>query len=181
MAEAAAKYIPRLKTRYDREIKAKLIQEFGYKNALQVPRLDKVVLNMGVGEATADTKKVNQAREDMERIAGQKAVTTKARKSIAAFKVRENMPLGCKVTLRGPRMYEFVDRLVTQREELRRARQLRARRQGTYHFPRDRLRQDRDDLGHGHHRLHDGQERRRGTGTVARNAVSVPQVTAGRD
>ncbi|MFO1186435.1 MAG: 50S ribosomal protein L5 [Alphaproteobacteria bacterium] len=113
MAEAAEKYVPRLKTRYEKQIKPKLIQEFGYKNAMQVPRLDKVVLNMGVGEATADSKKVNQARDDMERIAGQKAVTTKARKSIAAFKVRENMALGCKVTLRGPRMYEFVDRLVT--------------------------------------------------------------------
>jgi large subunit ribosomal protein L5 len=113
MAEAAEKYTPRLKTRYEQEIRTRLIEEFGYKNALQVPRLDKVVLNMGVGEATADTKKVQQAREDMERIAGQKAVVTKARKSIAAFKVRENMPLGCKVTLRQARMYEFVDRLVT--------------------------------------------------------------------
>ena len=113
MAETAENYIPRLKTRYLQEIRPNLVKEFGYENMLQVPRLDKVVLNMGIGEATADTKKVSQAREDMERIAGQKAIVTKARKSIATFKVREGMPLGCKVTLRSTRMYEFVDRLVT--------------------------------------------------------------------
>ena len=88
-------------------------EEFGYKNDMQIPRLDKIVLNMGVGEAVKDTKKVRAAAEELTLIAGQKAVITKAKKSIAGFKLREDMPLGCKVTLRGDRMYEFLDRLVT--------------------------------------------------------------------
>jgi large subunit ribosomal protein L5 len=112
-ATGAEKYIPRLKQRYDAEIREALVKEFSYKNAMQVPRLEKVVLNMGVGEATSDSKKLTQARESLETIAGQKAVLTKARKSIAAFKLRDGMNIGCKVTLRGPRMYEFVDRLIT--------------------------------------------------------------------
>jgi large subunit ribosomal protein L5 len=87
--------------------------EFGYKNDMQIPKLDKIVLNMGVGEAVKDTKKVKTAAEELTAIAGQKAVITKAKKSIAGFRVREEMPLGCKVTLRGDRMYEFLDRLVT--------------------------------------------------------------------
>ena len=110
MAETA--YIPRLRTQYDETIKAKLIEEFGYKNVMQAPKLDKIVLNMGVGEAVNDTKKVKAAAADLERIAGQKVVITHARKSIAGFKVREEMPLGVKVTLRKVRMYEFLDRLV---------------------------------------------------------------------
>jgi len=105
-------YVPRLRTHYDDVVRAGLISEFGYKNPMQVPKLDKIVLNMGIGEATGDTKKVRAAAEDMERIAGQKPVITKARKSIAGFKVREQMPLGVKVTLRKQRMYEFLDRLV---------------------------------------------------------------------
>ena len=105
-------YIPRLRTQYDETIKAELIKEFGYKNVMQAPKLDKVVLNIGVGEAVNDTKKVRAAAADLERIAGQKPVITHARKSIAGFKVRENMPLGVKVTLRKQRMYEFLDRLV---------------------------------------------------------------------
>jgi large subunit ribosomal protein L5 len=112
-AETTEKYVPRLKQRYDHVIREKLTKEFSYANPMQVPRLDKVVLNMGVGEATADSKKLTQARESMEMIAGQKAVLTKARKSIAAFKLRTGMNIGCKVTLRGTRMYEFVDRLIT--------------------------------------------------------------------
>jgi large subunit ribosomal protein L5 len=105
-------YIPRLRTQYEETIKPNLIKEFGYKNVMQAPKLDKVVLNMGVGEAVADTKKVRAAAADLERIAGQKPVITHARKSIAGFKVREDMPLGVKVTLRKQRMYEFIDRLV---------------------------------------------------------------------
>jgi len=105
-------YIPRLRTQYDETIKPGLIKEFGYKNVMQAPRLDKIVLNMGVGEAVNDTKKVKSAAADLEKIAGQKPVITHARKSIAGFKVRENMPLGVKVTLRKARMYEFLDRLV---------------------------------------------------------------------
>jgi large subunit ribosomal protein L5 len=105
-------YIPRLRTQYEETIKPNLIKEFGYKNVMQAPKLDKVVLNIGVGEAVADTKKVRAAAADLERIAGQKPVITHARKSIAGFKVREDMPLGVKVTLRKQRMYEFIDRLV---------------------------------------------------------------------
>jgi large subunit ribosomal protein L5 len=105
-------YIPRLRTQYEETIKPNLIKEFGYKNVMQAPKLDKVVLNIGVGEAVADTKKVRAAAADLERIAGQKPVITHARRSIAGFKVREDMPLGVKVTLRKQRMYEFIDRLV---------------------------------------------------------------------
>ncbi|WP_338719305.1 50S ribosomal protein L5 [Devosia sp. XK-2] len=110
MAETA--YIPRLRTEYDNTIKAALREQFAYKNVMELPRLDKIVLNMGVGEAVNDTKKVKSAADQLELIAGQKPVITHARKSIAGFKVRENMPLGVKVTLRKTRMYEFLDRLV---------------------------------------------------------------------
>jgi large subunit ribosomal protein L5 len=110
MAETA--YVPRLRTQYEDKIKADLLKQFGYKNVMQLPKLDKIVLNMGVGEAVNDTKKVKAAAADLEKIAGQKTVITHARTSIAGFKVRENMPLGVKVTLRKARMYEFVDRLV---------------------------------------------------------------------
>ena len=107
-----ATYTPRLKAAYRDQIRAALKEEFGYKNDMQIPRLDKIVLNMGVGEAVKDTKKVKQAAEELTQIAGQKAVITKAKNSIAGFRVREEMPLGCKVTLRGDRMYEFLDRLI---------------------------------------------------------------------
>lgn len=107
------KYEPRLKAMYRDQIRGKLQEQFEYSNAMQVPKLDKVVLNMGVGEAVADSKKVKQAFEELALIAGQKPVTTKARKSIAGFKLREGMAIGCKVTLRRERMYEFLDRLTT--------------------------------------------------------------------
>jgi large subunit ribosomal protein L5 len=110
---ADTKYEPRLKTLYRDQIRKALTEEFGYANGHQVPRLDKVVINMGVGEATGDSKKPSVAAEDLSLIAGQKAVVTKARKSIAGFKVREFMPIGAKVTLRQDRMYEFLDRLIT--------------------------------------------------------------------
>jgi large subunit ribosomal protein L5 len=106
-------YVARLKKLYRDEIVPQLTKEFGYKNALEVPRLDKIVLNMGVGEAVNDTKKVTSAAADLALIAGQKPVVTRARKAISTFKVRENMPIGAKVTLRRTRMYEFLDRLVT--------------------------------------------------------------------
>jgi large subunit ribosomal protein L5 len=109
----ADKYTPRLKTVYDDTIVAAMTEKFGYKNRMQVPRIEKIVLNMGVGEATQDKKKVTSAAEEMELIAGQKPVITKARKSIAQFKLREGMPIGAKVTLRRERMYEFLDRMVT--------------------------------------------------------------------
>ncbi|HHY02464.1 MAG TPA: 50S ribosomal protein L5 [Paracoccus sp.] len=108
----AAKYTPRLKAEYRERIRAALKEEFGYKNDMMIPRLDKIVLNMGIGEAVKDTKKVRQGAEELSLIAGQKAVITKAKKSIAGFRLREEMPLGAKVTLRGDRMYEFLDRLI---------------------------------------------------------------------
>ena len=110
MAETA--YVPRLRAEYDRSIRGKLTEQFGYGNAMQVPRLDKVVLNMGVGEAVNDRKKAELAAADLSLIAGQKAVVTYSRIAIATYKLRENQPIGCKVTLRKARMYEFIDRLV---------------------------------------------------------------------
>jgi large subunit ribosomal protein L5 len=109
---AEAQYEPRLKTQYRDTIAPALIEEFGYKNALEVPKIDKIVLNMGIGEAVADSKKVQAALGDLARIAGQKPAVTRSRKSIATFKLREGMPIGGKVTLRQQRMYEFLDRLV---------------------------------------------------------------------
>ncbi|MFW2851441.1 50S ribosomal protein L5 [Sphingomonas sp. TX0543] len=110
MADA---YTPRLRKLYDDTIAKAMTEKFGYKNALEVPRIDKIVINMGVGEATQDKKRVEQAASEMELIAGQKPVITKAKKSIAQFKLREGMPIGVKVTLRRERMYEFLDRFVT--------------------------------------------------------------------
>ncbi|QJQ31942.1 50S ribosomal protein L5 [Sphingomonas lacunae] len=107
------RYIPRLKRDYDERIVKAMVEKFGYTNPMAVPRLDKIVLNMGVGEATQDKKKVETAAAELELIAGQKPVITKAKKSIATFKLREGMPIGVKVTLRRERMYEFLDRLVT--------------------------------------------------------------------
>ena len=110
----AANYTPRLKTLYKDSIRAAMKEEFGYTNDMQIPRLDKVVLNIGAGaESVKDSKKAKSAQEDLTAIAGQKALVTKAKKSIASFRVREDMPLGAKVTLRGDRMYDFLDRLIT--------------------------------------------------------------------
>jgi large subunit ribosomal protein L5 len=103
----------RFEERYETVIRAQMQEKYGYKNAYEVPKLDKIVLNMGVGEANADRKHMDNALRDMAQIAGQKPVATKARKSNASFKIREGMAIGCKVTLRGKRMYEFLDRLVT--------------------------------------------------------------------
>ena len=110
MADA---YIPRLKQQYGETLRDEMAKEFGYDNPMQIPRLSKVVLNMGIGEGIVDSKKVHAAADDLALIAGQKPVIVKARKSIATFKLREGMPIGVKVTLRKDRMYEFVDRLVT--------------------------------------------------------------------
>lgn len=106
-------YIPRLKTVYRDRIRSTMKEQFGYVNDMQIPRLDKIVLNMGIGEAVADSKKVTAAVKDLTAIAGQKPATTRARQSIAGFKLRENMVVGAKVTLRQDRMYEFLDRLIT--------------------------------------------------------------------
>ena len=102
----------RLKEQYENEIKDAMIKKFGYKNTMEIPKLDKIVVNMGVGEAKENAKLLEAAVKDMEAITGQKAVTTKAKNAIANFKIRENMPIGCKVTLRGEKMYEFADRLI---------------------------------------------------------------------
>ncbi len=110
---AEVQYTPRMRKHYDEVVRPAMVAKFGYKNVLEVPGLEKVVLNMGVGEGTADRKKVDNAAADLAMIAGQKPVVTKARKAIAGFKLRENLAIGAKVTLRKQRMYEFVDRLVT--------------------------------------------------------------------
>lgn len=110
---ADTSYVPRLKAQYQDSIRGALIEKFELANPMQVPALEKVVLNMGIGETTQDTKKINSAFDDLQAIAGQKPVITRARNSIAGFKVREDMPLGVKVTLRGAHMFEFIDRLVT--------------------------------------------------------------------
>ena len=102
----------RLKEQYEKKVRPSLTEEFGYENRLQVPRIEKIVVNMGVGEAVADSKRLTNAVADLTKIAGQKPVVTRAKRSIAGFKLREGMAIGCKVTLRGQRMYEFLDRLV---------------------------------------------------------------------
>ncbi len=110
MADA---YVPRFRNKYDSEIVPAMTAKFGYKNKFEIPKIDKITLNMGVGEGTQDKKKVQTAATEMELIAGQKPVVTKAKKSVAQFKLREGMAIGCKVTLRRERMYEFLDRLIT--------------------------------------------------------------------
>ncbi len=110
---ADEKYIPRLKRKYQEEVVPKLMQEFSYTSIMQVPRLEKIVLNCGLGEAIANIKLLDAAVNELSLIAGQKAVVTKAKKSIAGFKLRKGMPIGCKVTLRGNRMYEFLDKLIS--------------------------------------------------------------------
>ena len=111
MADSAN--LTKMQRLYEEKIRAAMTEEFGYTNVMQVPRIDKIVINMGVGEATQDKKKVDQAAAEMALIAGQKPVITKAKKSVATFKLREGMPIGCKVTLRREKMYEFLDRLIT--------------------------------------------------------------------
>ena len=106
-------YVPRLKEKYDQDIRSDLKTIYSYTNDMMIPKLEKIVLNMGVGEAVGDSKKINSAKEDLKKIAGQMPIITRAKKSIAGFKVREDMPLGVKVTLRRNRMYEFLDRLIT--------------------------------------------------------------------
>jgi large subunit ribosomal protein L5 len=110
--EPEERVTPRLRTHFDQVVRKALTEQFGYKNPMQVPRIDKIVLNMGIGEAVADRKKVEQAAADLSLIVGQKAVITKSRKSIATYKLRDGQAIGCKVTLRKARMYEFLDRLV---------------------------------------------------------------------
>ena len=184
-------YAPRCARSTEDTIRAALKEEFGYKNDMQIPRLDKIVLNMGIGEATSDTKKVRAAAEDLTQIAGQKPVVTKAKTSIAGFKLREEMPIGVKVTLRRERMYEFLDRLVTV--ALPRVRDFRGINpksfdgrgnyahgpQGAHRVSRDQLRQGRAGLGHGHRDLHHRQDRRRGEGAAEALQHAVHGLSAG--
>lgn len=115
MAKADDKaYKPRLQEVYETEIRKQLQEKFAYKNVMEIPRLEKIVINMGVGETVQDSKVINHAVEDMTLIAGQKPVITRSKKAIAGFKLREEMPLGCKVTLRKQQMYEFLDRLINE-------------------------------------------------------------------
>src|ERR1700722_17243644 len=111
--QTEAGYVPRFKKRYNESIRTELMKKFGYTNAMQVPKINKVVLNIGAGEAASDSKKIQQAVNDLTAIAGQKAVMTRAKKAIATFKIREGLAIGAKVTLRGDVMYEFLDRLIT--------------------------------------------------------------------
>ncbi|MBX5453189.1 MAG: 50S ribosomal protein L5 [Acidobacteriia bacterium] len=113
MSETEAKPLPRLQKLYREQLVAELQKEFGYKNPMQVPRLEKIVINMGVGEAVGDQKKLDAAMADLALISGQKPVKTLAKRAIASFKIRKGLPIGCKVTLRRARMYEFLDRLIT--------------------------------------------------------------------
>ena len=155
-------------------VRKKLAEEFGYKNSLQVPVIEKIVINMGIGEGVNDRKKVEAAANDLALIAGQKAVITKARKSIATFKLRDGQAIGCKVTLRKARMYEFMDRLINI--ALPRVRDFRGLSPKSFDgggnytigikehiiFPGDRLRQGGRYLGHGRHGLHQREDRQRG-------------------
>jgi ribosomal protein L5 len=154
---ATEKYTPRLKAEYQNRIRAEMKAKFGYTNEMQVPKLDKIVLNMGIGEAVADSKKANAALKDLTAIAGQKAVATKARNSIAGFKLREGMVIGGKFHHDRAAAREGLPR--SEGHVLRRSRQLRHRSEGTHRVPGNQLRPDRPDVGHGHCRLHHGQDR----------------------
>jgi hypothetical protein len=136
---ARASYAPRLKQLYEGELRASLKEELALSSTMEVPHLEKITLNMGVGEAKTDAKQLDAAIEELTIIAGQRAQVRKARKSIAQFKIREGMPIGARVTLRGARMYEFLDRLIAI-ALVRRARELFARHPGADHLPGDRLR-----------------------------------------
>jgi large subunit ribosomal protein L5 len=160
----------RLQTFYQETVVAELTKQFGYKSVMEVPRITKVTLNMGVGEAVADKKVLDNAVGDMQKIAGQKAVTTKARKSIAGFKIRDGYPIGCMVTLRGPRMFEFLDRLVTvalprvrdfrgiSAKGFDGQRQLQHGCQRADHFPGNRVRQDRCSTGYEYQYHHNSED-----------------------
>ena len=161
-----ADYTPRLKASYKDVVRPAMREEFAYKNDMMIPKITKITLNMGIGETVNDSKKIRSAVADMASIAGQQPVITKAKKSIAGFRVREEMPLGCKVTLRGDQMYDFLDRLITvAMPRIRDFRGISAKSfdgRGNYAmgmkehivFPEIDLRQGRRNVGHGHRHLH---------------------------
>ena len=143
-------YVPTLKTKYKEQIKSVLMKEFGYTSIMQCPKLTKIVINQGMGQAVADKKLIDVAEAELTQITGQKAVQTRSRKDISNFKLRKGMPIGVRVTLRDTKMYEFLERLIAV--ALPRA----------DHLPGDRHRQDHQDLRHGDHVRNDGQNRRGG-------------------
>ena len=162
----------RLRDRYSKEVVPALAKEFGYKNVMAIPKIEKVVVNMGLGEATGNAKIVDTGADEIARVTGQKPVVTRAKKSIAQFKVRKGMPIGAMVTLRGDRMWEFLDRLISialprvrdfrgvSPKGLRRPRQLHARPQGPAPVPRDRLHEGRQGARDEHLGRHHGEDRR---------------------
>jgi ribosomal protein L5 len=176
----------RLKEKYHKEIKPALQKELGLDNSMAVPRLEKIVLNMGLGEATQNVKMMDPLVADLASVAGQKPVTTRAKKSIAAFKVREGMPIGAMVTLRGDTMYEFLDRLIAialprvrdfrgvSTKSFRRARQLHARHARPADLPGDRLREGRQAEGHERHHRDLGPRRQPGTRSAQAVWHAVP-------
>ena len=173
------------KQRYQDEVVPKLKKEFGIDNPMAVPRIEKISLNMGLGEAIQNIKILDDAVEELAALAGQRPTITRAQKSIAAFKLREGMPIGARVTLRGDRMWEFLDRLITvalprvrdfrgvSTQELRRPRQLHAGRPRPADLPRDRLQQGREDQGDEHHHRDDRRQRRAGAVPAARARHAV--------
>jgi ribosomal protein S14 len=164
----------RFQTQYREKVVPDLMKQFGYKTTMQVPRISKITLNMGVGEAVNDKKNIEMAVGDLTKIAGQKPVVTKSRKAIANFKIRENLAIGTMVTLRGERMYEFLDRRVGPR--VRRPWQLQHRPEGTDHLSGDRVRQDRQAPGHEYQHHDDRENGRRSEGASHRVQVPVPQL-----
>ena len=156
-------YQPRLIKKYHDDVVPQLMKDFSLENIMQVPKLDRIVVNMGLGEAVQNAKLIESATEELMAITGRKPVVTRAKKSIAGFKLREGMPIGVMATLRGEQMYDFLDRLITialprtaglqgyQSEGVRRPRELHAGRSGANHLPRDQLRQSRSNQRHEHH------------------------------
>lgn len=166
-------YVPTLKTQYKEQIVAALMKEFGYSSVMQCPKLTKIVINQGMGQAVADKKLIDVAEAELTQITGQKAVQTRSRKDISNFKLRKGMPIGVRVTLRDTKMYEFLERLIAValprirdfkgiNEKVRRPGQLYSRHHRADHLPGDRHRQDHQDLRYGDYVRYHGQDRRGG-------------------
>ena len=160
-------YVPTLKTKYKEQIKSVLMKEFGYTSIMQCPKLTKIVINQGMGQAVADKKLIDVAEAELTQITGQKAVQTRSRKDISNFKLRKGMPIGVRVTLRDTKMYEFLERLIAvapspnpgfqgYQREVRRSGQLHPRHHRADHLPGDRYRQDHQDLRYGDYVRYDG-------------------------
>ena len=189
---AAKAETARLRKHYDDVVRPALVTKFGYANPMAVPKITKIVINMGVGEASQDKKKIEGAVDNMAAIAGQKPIITISKKAIANFKLRENQMVGCRVTLRKVRMYEFLDRLINiAMPRIRDFRGVSGKSfdgAGNYNMglkeqprvPRDQLRQDRQGPRHEHHHLHDGKDRRGSPGAPRRFSNAVPEIRGSR-